>query len=54
MLIFHFILLYSDVTCSFKQRLQSVKYICYGECDKSRDYVYSPAIMYNSRSYWGM
>ena len=28
--------------------------ICYGECDKSGDYAYSPAIMYNSRSYWGM
>ena len=29
-------------------------YICYGECDKSGDYAYSPVIMYNSRSYWGM
>ena len=28
--------------------------ICYGECDKFGDYAYSPVIMYNSMSYWGM
>ena len=30
------------------------EYICYGECDKSGDYAYSPVIMNNSRSYWQM